>query len=114
VATDALDVFERIVQHRRTRFQNPLVGRELSGLAIEAGLTVVGNWVTPVVYRSFEAARAAGGPFDRSVDDAVAGGAISPAEGDEYRASLGARDRRGAFFFAALAVSVSAVVDAGS
>jgi hypothetical protein len=49
-------------------------------------------------------------PIVRAMDDAVDEAVISPAEGDEYLSSLEARDRRGAVFFAALAISASAVL----
>ena len=55
------------------------------------------------------AARAAGGPFDVAVKAAVDDGAISSEEAGRYLASLVELDARGAFVFAALAVSTAAV-----
>jgi SAM-dependent methyltransferase len=108
VATDEVDVFERVRAHRRTTFRHPLVGRDLPALAVGAGLEVVGRWLTPIEHRSWATARAAGGPFDRAVDAAVAGGAVSAEEGRRYLVSLEERDAVGAFLFAALAVTVVA------
>jgi hypothetical protein len=55
-----------------------------------------------------ETARSAGGPFDRAVADAVNDGAITAAEGDAYIDALVDIDQRGAFVFAAMAVSLLA------
>ena len=108
VATDEIDVFERVRAHRRTTFRHPLVGRDLPALAVGAGLEVVGRWLTPIEHRSLATARAAGGPFDRAVEAAVEAGAVSAEEGRRYLASLEERDALGAFVFAALAVTVVA------
>jgi len=108
VATDAVDVFERIRDHRRTTFRHPLVGRDLPALAVAAGLEVVDRWLTPIEHRSLATARAAGGPFDVAVDAAVAAGAITAEEGRRYLASLAERDAVGAFLFASAAVTVVA------
>lgn len=108
VATDEIDVFERIRAHRRTTFRHPLVGRDLPALAVGAGLEVVGRGLGPIEHRSLATARAAGGPFDRAVEGAVAAGAVSAEEGRRYLASLEARDAAGAFLFAALTVTVVA------
>jgi SAM-dependent methyltransferase len=108
VATDEMDVFERVRAHRRTSFRHPLVGRDLPALAAAAGLVVEARWLTPIEHRSFAHARAAGGPFDVAVAAAVDAGAITAAEGDRYLASLAARDDLGAFLFAAMAVTVVA------
>ena len=109
VSTGELDVFDRLKRHRHTRFRHPLVGRNLATLATDAGLTVVKTWVTPIMHTSLAAARAAGGPFDRALEDAVADGAISASECDAYVGSLEAADARGAFLFAGLSMSVVAV-----
>jgi ubiquinone/menaquinone biosynthesis C-methylase UbiE len=109
VSTSELDVFERIKAHRRNRFRNPLVGRRLGDLVTQAGLAITANWVTPLLHRSLAAARASGGPFDVAVQAAVDDGAITAEEGDRYLASLTELDARGAFVFAALAVSTAAV-----
>jgi SAM-dependent methyltransferase len=109
VATDVPEVFERLKRHRQTRFRNPLIGRSLAALLTSAGMAVAKTWVTPIVHTSLSAARAAGGPFDRAIDDAVTDGAISPSEADAYRLSLVKADEQGTFFFAALAVSVAAI-----
>lgn len=109
VATSEPEVFERIKQHRRTTFRDPLVGRRLAQLVIEAGLTVTHLWVTPVLHRSLGSARAAGGPFDVSVDAAVSASAISAEEAQRYLTSLEHLDEQGAFCFAGLAVSVAAM-----
>jgi SAM-dependent methyltransferase len=108
VATDEVDVFERVRDHRRTTFRHPLVGRDLPALAVGAGLEVVGRWLGPIEHRSLARARAAGGPFDVAVAAAVEAGAITAAEGRRYLASLEERDAAGAFLFAALAVTVVA------
>jgi SAM-dependent methyltransferase len=108
VATDEVDVFERVRAHRRTSFRHPLVGRDLPALAARAGLVVDARWLTPIEHRSFAHARAAGGPFDVAVAAAIEAGAITSAEGDRYLASLEARDAIGAFLFAAMAVTVVA------
>ncbi|HEX7135623.1 MAG TPA: methyltransferase domain-containing protein [Iamia sp.] len=108
VATDEIDVFERVRAHRRTMFRHPLVGRDLPALAVGSGLEVVGRWLGPIEHRSLESARAAGGPFDVAVAAAVDAGAVTAAEGRRYLASLEERDAVGAFCFAALAVTVVA------
>lgn len=108
VATEEVEVFERIRAHRRTTFRHPLVGRDLPALAVGAGLEVVGRWLGPIEHRSLATARAAGGPFDRAVDAAVEAGAVTAAEGRRYLASLEERDAVGAFLFAALGVTVVA------
>ncbi|HMJ77892.1 MAG TPA: methyltransferase domain-containing protein [Iamia sp.] len=108
VATDEIDVFERVRAHRRTTFRHPLVGRDLPALAVGAGLEVVGRWLGPIEHRSLARARAAGGPFDVAVAAAVEAGAITADEGRRYLASLEERNAVGAFLFAALAVTVVA------
>lgn len=108
VATDELDVFDRIRAHRRTTFRHPLVGRDLPALAVGAGLEVIGRWLTPIEHRSLATARAAGGPFDVAVAAAVEAGAVRDDEGRRYLASLEERDAVGAFLFAAAAVTVVA------
>lgn len=108
VATDEIDVFERIRDHRRTSFRHPLVGRDLPTLAAGAGLEIEGRWLKPIEHRTLASARAAGGPFDVAVAAAVEAGAITDEEGRRYVASLEARDAVGAFLFAALAVTVVA------
>lgn len=108
VATDEVDVFERVRAHRRTTFRHPLVGRDLPALAVGAGLEVVGRWLGPIEHRTLAAARASGGPFDVAVAAAVEAGAVSAAEGQRYLASLEERDAAGAFLFAALSVTVVA------
>jgi hypothetical protein len=108
VATDEVEIFERVRAHRRTTFRHPLVGRDLPALAVGAGLEVVGRWLTPIEHRALAPARAAGGPFDRAVTAAVEAGAVSAEEGRRYLASLEERDAVGAFVFAALAVTVVA------
>jgi SAM-dependent methyltransferase len=104
-------VFERVRRHRRTKFRNPLVGRALPQLVIDAGMTVDKVWATPIVHTSLASARAAGGPFDRAVTDAVADGVITAAEGSAYLDALEAADAHGSFFFAAFAVSICAIGD---
>ena len=101
--------FEKIKEHRRSRFRNPLIGRNLPALAIGAGLSVAATWATPIVHTSFASARSAGGPFDRAAHDAVDDGAISFDEGEQYLQSLQDLDDRGGFLFAGLAVSVLAL-----
>ena len=108
VATDEIDVFERIRAHRRTTVRHPLVGRDLPALVVGAGLEVVGRWLGPIEHRSLASARAAGGPFDVAVAAAVEAGAVTDEEGRRYLASLEARDAVGAFVFAALTVTVVA------
>jgi SAM-dependent methyltransferase len=108
VATDEVEVFERIRDHRRTSFRQPLVGRDLPALAAAAGLVVEARWPTPIEHRRLATARAAGGPFDVAVAAAVEAGAVTAEEGRRYLASLEARDAVGAFLFAALAVTVVA------
>jgi hypothetical protein len=108
VATDEVEVFERVRAHRRTTFRHPLVGRDLPALAVAAGLEVVGRWAVPVEHRSLAGARASGGPFDGAVRSAVEAGAVTAEEGDRYLASLAERDGAGAFWFAALAFTVVA------
>lgn len=108
VSTPELDVFERVKEHRRSTFRHPLVGRRLGDLVTAAGMTVEATRATSIVHRSLAAARASGGPFDVAVQAAVAAGAITAEEADRYMTSLEELDRRGAFLFAALAVSVAA------
>ena len=89
VATTAPDVFERVKRHRWMTFHNPSVGRSLAVLVVDA--RHVGDedmGAIPVVYTSLSEARAAGGPFDRVVADAVQAKAITDAEGQRYIASL--------------------------
>ena len=109
VATTVPDVFERIKRHRQTKFRHPLVGRTLPDLAIGAGFDITKTWATPIVHTSLSSARAAGGPFDQAVTDAVTEGAVTRAEARAYIASLVEADERRGFLFAALAVSVVAV-----
>jgi SAM-dependent methyltransferase len=108
VATTVPDVFERLKRHRHTKFRHPFIGRTLAELVVGAGLTVSKTWATPIVHTSLASARAAGGPFDRAIADAVADGAISEGEAADYVASLVEADERGGFLFAALAVSGAA------
>lgn len=108
VSTSEPEVFERVKQHRRSRFRHPLVGRSLADLTTKAGLTMTATWVSPIVHRSFASARAAGGPFDVAVEAAVADAAITSEEADRYLVSLAELDERRAFFFAGLAVSIAA------
>ncbi len=114
VATDEVEVFERIRAHRRTTFRHPLVGRDLPALAVATGLEVVGRWLTPIEHRSLAIARASGGPFDVVAAAAVEAGVVTEAEAGRYLASLEERDAAGAFLFAALAVTVVARVPSGS
>ena len=109
VGTTYPATFEKIKEHRRSRFRNPLVGRNLPALAIGAGLSVAATWATPIVHTSFASARAAGGPFDRATHDAVDDGAISVDEGEQYLQSLQEIDDRGGFLFAGIAMSVLAM-----
>ncbi len=102
------EVFERIKAHRRTMFQNPLVGRQLPNLAVRAGLRVERSWAFPIVHRRLDDARAGGGPFDKTVQSAVEAGAITNAEAASYFDTLTELDERGAFFFAAMAIAVEA------
>lgn len=113
VSTTESEIFERVKQHRRSQFRNPLVGRRLTDLVTTAGLKITTTWLRPVLHQSLAAARASGGPFDAAVDAAVADGAISDQEAKRYLRSLAELDARGAFFFAAVAVSTAAVVQAG-
>ena len=108
------EIFERLRQHRRTKFRNPLIGRALPRLVVDAGLTVVTTWATPILYPTLQLARAAGGPFDRAVADAVADGVITASEGDAYIDALAEADQHGHFVFAALAVSVVATQSSAS
>jgi SAM-dependent methyltransferase len=108
VATPVPDVFDRLKRHRQTKFRHPLIGRRLPELVVGAGLAVNKTWATPIVHTSLASARAAGGPFDRAIADAVADHAISEGEAADYVASLVEADKRGAFLFVALAVSVTA------
>jgi len=108
VSTSEPEIFERVKQHRRSRFRQPLVGRRLVDLAATAGLTVSATWALPIIHRSFASARAAGGPFDVAVEAAVADAAITSEEAACYLRSLADLDGRGAFFFAGLAVSIAA------
>lgn len=108
VATDEIDVFERVKRHRQTKFRHPFVGRNLPALVHDAGLTVLATWADPILYTSLEMGRAAGGPLDRAVADAVADGVVADAEGAAYLESLAAADANGAFVFAALAFTVVA------
>ncbi len=106
------DVFERIKAHRRTMFQNPLVGRQLPDLAVRAGLHVERSWAFPIVHRRLDDARAGGGPFDKAVQSAVEAGTITSAEAASYFDTLTELDERGAFFFAAMAIAVEASLPA--
>jgi SAM-dependent methyltransferase len=108
VATNLVDVFERVKRHRQTTFRHPLVGRSLPALVHDAGLAVLGTWATPIVYTSLATGRAAGGPLDRAVADAVSDGVITSDEGTAYLDSLVAADAGGSFVFAALAFTVVA------
>ena len=114
VACSCPDVFERIKAHRQQRFRHPFVGRALASLASSAGLEIVDTWLTPILYRSSTKAMSAGGPFGVAVEAAVAERAISADEAGRYESSLAEHDAAGAFFFAGLAVSLSAVVPSAS
>jgi len=109
VSTTEHEIFERIKEHRRGTFRNPLVGRRLADLVTEAGLQITATWVSPITHLSLAAARASGGPFDVAVKAAVDDGAVTTEEGNRYLEFLAQLDARGAFFFAALAVSTAAV-----
>ena len=108
VATDEQAVFEAVLAHRRTRFRDPIVGRELPHLATIAGLEITATWATPIVLRSYQQALAAGGPFGTAVDDAVADGAISNSDAERYDASLRKRDAEGSFLFTGVSVTMAA------
>ena len=108
VATSVPDVFERVKRHRWSMFRNPLVGRSLPALAVDAGMSVTRTWAIPIVYTSLAAARAAGGPFDRAIADTTDTGAITRQEADRYVASLVEADEQGAFCFVALAIAMVA------
>ena len=112
VACDCPEIFQRIKAHRRRQFRNPLIGRDLPRLASAAGFEVIDTWLTPVLYRSLSKAMSAGGPFGVAVEAAVTAGAISAKEAERYESSLAELDARGGFFFAGLAVSLSAVAPA--
>ncbi len=114
VSTAEPEIFERVKEHRRRQFRNPLVGRRLGDFVTRAGLAVTAAWVSPIVHRSLAAARASGGPFDVAVQAAVDDAAISSEEADRYLGSLVDLDERGAFFFAALSVSTAGVAQPGS
>ena len=105
---DSDEVFERVREHRRSKFVNPLVGRALPRLVIDAGHDCRQAWATPILYTSLASARAAGGPFDRAVADAIADGVITDSEATVYIDALVEADRHGHFVFAASAVSVAA------
>lgn len=109
VATTEIDVFERLLAHRRTTFRNPLVGRHLPDLVTAAGMVVQRSWAFPIVHRSLHSARRAGGPFGVAVQAAVDDEAITAGEAERYLDSLEELDRRGAFFFVAMSIAVIAV-----
>ncbi len=111
VNTPEIEVFERVVHHRRTTFRDPLVGRRLPGLVSAAGMEVEQVRATPIVHTSLATARASGGPFDVAVEAAVAADAVTADEGRRYLSSLEQLDAAGAFVFSAMALSVVAVVD---
>jgi hypothetical protein len=94
--------------HRRGQFRNPLIGRSLAHLATVAGLEVTAMWAQPIVHRTLQSAVSAGGPLGVAVDNAVADGALSRAEAAQYIESLETLDARGAFFFAAMSITVVA------
>jgi hypothetical protein len=77
-----------LVDGRGERLRNPLIGRALPQLVVDAGLTVVKTWATPILYPSLET--------------------------DAYIDALVEADRRGHFVFAALAVSVVATAASAS
>ena len=60
----------------------------LPELVVGAGLVLSKTWASPIVHTTLASARAAGGPFDRAIADAVADHAISEAEAADYVASL--------------------------
>lgn len=111
VNTPEIEVFERVVHHRRTTFRDPLVGRRLPGLVSAAGMEVEQVRATPIVHTSLATARASGGPFDVAVEAAVAADAVTADEGRRYLSSLEQLDAAGAFVFSAMALTVVAVVD---
>jgi SAM-dependent methyltransferase len=101
------DVFERVRQHRVRRFRNPRVGRSLKHLLVTAGYEQVTAQPAVLHFDDFAVARAAGGPFDRAVEDAIADGVVTTPEGQEYLRQLQSASDRGAFFFAAASVVAS-------
>jgi SAM-dependent methyltransferase len=101
------DVFERVRQHRVSRFRNPKVGRSLKHLLVSAGYEQVRAQSAALQFDDFAVARAAGGPFDRAVEDAIADGVITTSEGQAYLSQLQSASDRGAFFFAAASVVAS-------
>lgn len=110
VNTPEIEVFERVVHHRRTTFRHPFVGRRLPELVAAAGMAVEQVRATPIVHTSLATARASGGPFDVAVEAAVAAGAVTADEGQRYLGSLEELDAAGAFVFSATALTVVAVV----
>jgi SAM-dependent methyltransferase len=101
------DVFERVRQHRVSRFRNAKIGRSLKHLLVTAGFEQVSAEPAVLRFDDFAVARAAGGPFDRAVEDAVADGVITAPEGQKYLSQLQSASDRGAFFFAAASVVAS-------
>jgi len=81
-------------------------GRSLEHLLVKAGYEQVKARSAVLQFDDFAVARAAGGPFDRAVDDA-ADGVITTPEGQEYLRQLRSASERGAFFFAAASVLAS-------
>lgn len=98
------DVFERVRQHRVGRFRNAKVGRSLKHLLVSAGYEQVSAQSAVLQFDDVAVARAAGGPFDRAVEDAVADGVITISEAQDYLSQLQSASDRGAFFFAAASV----------
>jgi ubiquinone/menaquinone biosynthesis C-methylase UbiE len=108
VHCDVPDVADRILRHRRTTFRHPTVGRALPSLVHQVGLRVTHTQVLPIVHRSYDSAKAAGGPFGIAVRQAVEAGAITVDEARQYDESLTELDAVGSFCFIAAAVLVLA------
>jgi SAM-dependent methyltransferase len=111
VNTSELDIFDRILRHRRSTFRNPLIGRRLPELVVAAGLRIETVKATPIVHTSLATARASGGPFDVAVESAIAAGAVTTGEARRYLDSIEALDINGAFVFSAMAITVVARVE---
>jgi SAM-dependent methyltransferase len=108
VAGPHQDVFERIKAHRRTQFQNPLIGRRLPDLVTAAGLHLIGAGP----FRSFIASSMMHEPLEAPSTERCkprSRKARSPnVRPPTISAPSSNSDRRGAFLFVEVAIAVEA------
>lgn len=102
-------VSEQVLRHWiRGRNSNPIVGRNLPGLSVDAGLEPVGLRCDSVIYRSLDEVEGAGAfPLRRAADQAAVDGVIEERTADTWIADLVAASGCRRFVFSVLPQRVS-------